>query len=70
MMNNYIFIRVVGKGSYGEVNLVKHRTDRKQVRNETYVWNPIQPTLVKTNNVIALIIVVALDEDPAKLLLA
>ncbi|XP_026161717.1 serine/threonine-protein kinase Nek4 [Mastacembelus armatus] len=30
MMNNYIFIRVVGKGSYGEVNLVKHRTDRKQ----------------------------------------
>uniref|UniRef100_A0A3Q3LFS4 Serine/threonine-protein kinase Nek4 n=1 Tax=Mastacembelus armatus TaxID=205130 RepID=A0A3Q3LFS4_9TELE len=29
-MNNYIFIRVVGKGSYGEVNLVKHRTDRKQ----------------------------------------
>ncbi|XP_034543563.1 serine/threonine-protein kinase Nek4 isoform X2 [Notolabrus celidotus] len=30
MMDNYIFIRVVGKGSYGEVNLVKHRTDRKQ----------------------------------------
>ncbi|XP_029006926.1 serine/threonine-protein kinase Nek4 [Betta splendens] len=30
MMNNYIFIRVVGKGSYGEVNLVKNRTDRKQ----------------------------------------
>ncbi|XP_028432344.1 serine/threonine-protein kinase Nek4 [Perca flavescens] len=30
MMNNYIFIRVVGKGSYGEVNLVKHKTDRKQ----------------------------------------
>ncbi|XP_040889391.1 serine/threonine-protein kinase Nek4 [Toxotes jaculatrix] len=30
MMNNYIFIRVVGKGSYGEVNLVKHRSDRKQ----------------------------------------
>ncbi|XP_061689391.1 serine/threonine-protein kinase Nek4 isoform X3 [Syngnathoides biaculeatus] len=29
-MDNYIFIRVVGKGSYGEVNLVKHRTDRKQ----------------------------------------
>ncbi|XP_068576059.1 serine/threonine-protein kinase Nek4 isoform X3 [Cebidichthys violaceus] len=29
-MNNYIFIRVVGKGSYGEVNLVKHKTDRKQ----------------------------------------
>lgn len=33
MMNNYTFIRVVGKGSYGEVNLVKHKTDRKQVRN-------------------------------------
>lgn len=31
-MNNYMFIRVVGKGSYGEVNLVKHKTDRKQVR--------------------------------------
>ncbi|XP_028262950.1 serine/threonine-protein kinase Nek4 isoform X2 [Parambassis ranga] len=30
MMNNYIFIRVVGKGSYGEVNLVKHKADRKQ----------------------------------------
>ncbi|XP_029287017.1 LOW QUALITY PROTEIN: serine/threonine-protein kinase Nek4 [Cottoperca gobio] len=29
-MSNYIFIRVVGKGSYGEVNLVKHKTDRKQ----------------------------------------
>ncbi|KAF7659760.1 hypothetical protein LDENG_00293190 [Lucifuga dentata] len=29
-MNNYIFIRVVGKGSYGEVNLVKHITERKQ----------------------------------------
>ncbi|XP_070702117.1 serine/threonine-protein kinase Nek4 [Pempheris klunzingeri] len=27
---NYIFIRVVGKGSYGEVNLVKHKTDKKQ----------------------------------------
>ncbi|XP_045885450.1 serine/threonine-protein kinase Nek4 isoform X5 [Micropterus dolomieu] len=30
MMNNYTFIRVVGKGSYGEVHLVKHKTDRKQ----------------------------------------
>ncbi|XP_054472288.1 serine/threonine-protein kinase Nek4 [Anoplopoma fimbria] len=29
-MNNYVFIRVVGRGSYGEVNLVKHKTDRKQ----------------------------------------
>uniref|UniRef100_A0A3Q0QNS0 Serine/threonine-protein kinase Nek4 n=1 Tax=Amphilophus citrinellus TaxID=61819 RepID=A0A3Q0QNS0_AMPCI len=29
-MNDYAFIRVVGKGSYGEVNLVKHKTDRKQ----------------------------------------
>ncbi|KAF3689668.1 Serine/threonine-protein kinase Nek4 [Channa argus] len=29
-MNNYMFVRVVGKGSYGEVNLVKHKTDRKQ----------------------------------------
>uniref|UniRef100_A0A3Q2YVF5 Serine/threonine-protein kinase Nek4 n=1 Tax=Hippocampus comes TaxID=109280 RepID=A0A3Q2YVF5_HIPCM len=29
-MDKYIFIRVVGKGSYGEVNLVKHKTDRKQ----------------------------------------
>ena len=33
-MNNYVFIRVVGKGSYGEVNLVKHRADRKQVRTK------------------------------------
>ncbi|KAM9759086.1 serine/threonine-protein kinase Nek4 isoform 1-T1 [Menidia menidia] len=30
MMNNYVFIRIVGKGSYGEVNLVKNKTDRKQ----------------------------------------
>ncbi|XP_061583666.1 serine/threonine-protein kinase Nek4 isoform X2 [Cololabis saira] len=30
-MESYIFIRVVGKGSYGEVDLVKHKTDRKQV---------------------------------------
>ncbi|XP_053723685.1 serine/threonine-protein kinase Nek4 isoform X2 [Synchiropus splendidus] len=29
-MNNYVFIRVVGKGSYGEVNLVRHKADRKQ----------------------------------------
>ncbi|KAI3370254.1 hypothetical protein L3Q82_025041 [Scortum barcoo] len=29
-MNNYNFVRVVGKGSYGEVHLVKHKTDRKQ----------------------------------------
>ncbi|XP_055016837.1 serine/threonine-protein kinase Nek4 isoform X2 [Boleophthalmus pectinirostris] len=30
MMNNYIFVKVVGRGSYGEVHLVKHKTDRKQ----------------------------------------
>ncbi|CAL9705055.1 unnamed protein product [Knipowitschia caucasica] len=30
MMNNYTFIKVVGRGSYGEVHLVTHRTDRKQ----------------------------------------
>ncbi|KAJ8259781.1 hypothetical protein GJAV_G00173390 [Gymnothorax javanicus] len=29
-MENYRFIRVVGKGSYGEVSLVRHNTDRKQ----------------------------------------
>ncbi|CAL8336145.1 unnamed protein product [Merluccius merluccius] len=29
-MNNYLFIRVVGRGSYGEVDLVKHKADRKQ----------------------------------------
>ncbi|XP_041944371.1 serine/threonine-protein kinase Nek4 isoform X2 [Alosa sapidissima] len=29
-MDSYIFVRVVGKGSYGEVHLVKHKTDRKQ----------------------------------------
>ncbi|XP_036415427.1 serine/threonine-protein kinase Nek4 [Colossoma macropomum] len=29
-MENYVFIRVVGKGSYGEVNLVQHKSDRKQ----------------------------------------
>ncbi|XP_077458241.1 serine/threonine-protein kinase Nek4 [Stigmatopora argus] len=29
-MDHYMFIRVVGKGSYGEVNLVRHKTDRKQ----------------------------------------
>ncbi|XP_060766448.1 serine/threonine-protein kinase Nek4 isoform X3 [Neoarius graeffei] len=29
-MESYVFIRVVGKGSYGEVNLVQHKSDRKQ----------------------------------------
>uniref|UniRef100_A0A8C6SEM5 Serine/threonine-protein kinase Nek4 n=1 Tax=Neogobius melanostomus TaxID=47308 RepID=A0A8C6SEM5_9GOBI len=29
-MNNYICEKVVGRGSYGEVTLVKHKTDRKQ----------------------------------------
>ncbi|XP_035244354.1 serine/threonine-protein kinase Nek4-like isoform X3 [Anguilla anguilla] len=29
-MENYHFIRIVGKGSYGEVSLVRHNTDRKQ----------------------------------------
>ncbi|XP_016107396.1 serine/threonine-protein kinase Nek4 isoform X3 [Sinocyclocheilus grahami] len=29
-MDSYLFVRVVGKGSYGEVNLVRHRSDRKQ----------------------------------------
>ncbi|KAF5904538.1 serine/threonine-protein kinase Nek4 [Clarias magur] len=29
-MEGYLFIRVVGKGSYGEVNLVQHKSDRKQ----------------------------------------
>lgn len=30
-MDSYVFLRVVGKGSYGEVHLVKHKSDRKQV---------------------------------------
>ncbi|XP_059385076.1 serine/threonine-protein kinase Nek4-like isoform X1 [Carassius carassius] len=29
-MDSYSFVRVVGKGSYGEVTLVRHRSDRKQ----------------------------------------
>ncbi|KAJ8370488.1 hypothetical protein SKAU_G00105160 [Synaphobranchus kaupii] len=29
-MESYTFVRVVGKGSYGEVNLVKHKTEAKQ----------------------------------------
>ena len=27
----YCFLRAVGKGSYGEVSLVRHRQDSKQV---------------------------------------
>lgn len=27
----YCYVRVVGRGSYGEVTLVKHRRDGKQV---------------------------------------
>lgn len=27
----YCFLRAVGKGSYGEVSLARHRQDRKQV---------------------------------------
>ena len=30
-MEKYNFIRIVGKGSYGEVSLVRHNVDRKQV---------------------------------------
>ena len=30
-MENYTKLRVIGKGSYGEVWLVKHKRDRKQV---------------------------------------
>ena len=30
-MENYSKIRVVGKGSYGEVWLAKHKRDKKQV---------------------------------------
>ncbi|XP_072317974.1 serine/threonine-protein kinase Nek4 [Eucyclogobius newberryi] len=30
MMDNYVFVKVVGRGSYGEVHLVKRKTDRKQ----------------------------------------
>ncbi|XP_026791253.3 serine/threonine-protein kinase Nek4 isoform X1 [Pangasianodon hypophthalmus] len=29
-MESYVFMRVVGKGSYGEVNLVQHKSDHKQ----------------------------------------
>lgn len=29
----YCYMRVVGRGSYGEVTLVKHRRDGKQVRD-------------------------------------
>ena len=32
-MEDYNKLRVIGKGSYGEVWLVKHRRDRKQVRS-------------------------------------
>lgn len=35
-MDSYIFVRIVGKGSYGDVNLVKHKTDRKQVSHHSY----------------------------------
>ncbi len=31
-MESYNKLRVIGKGSYGEVWLVKHRKDKKQVR--------------------------------------
>ncbi|KAI5093639.1 serine/threonine-protein kinase Nek4 isoform X1 [Silurus meridionalis] len=36
-MESYVFLRVVGKGSYGEVNLVQHKSDRKQVRHPNIV---------------------------------
>ena len=32
-MDEFDRITVIGKGSYGEVWLVKHKTDRKQVSN-------------------------------------
>ena len=30
-LDNYNKVRVIGKGSYGEVWLVKHKRDKKQV---------------------------------------
>ena len=30
-LNHYNKVKVIGKGSYGEVWLVKHRKDKKQV---------------------------------------
>ena len=30
-LDTYVIGKIIGKGSYGEVSLVKHRKDRKQV---------------------------------------
>ena len=30
-LDTYVTGKIIGKGSYGEVSLVKHRKDRKQV---------------------------------------
>ena len=35
---HYETLRVVGKGSYGEVWLVKHRKDRKQVSKTKFAY--------------------------------
>ena len=40
-MDGYNKIRVIGKGSYGEVWLVKHRRDKKQVRENMIHQNKI-----------------------------
>ena len=39
IMDSYNKMRVIGKGSYGEVWLVKHRRDKKQVRKMIHYQN-------------------------------
>jgi hypothetical protein len=35
-MDNFEYQRAIGKGSYGEVSLFRHKRDRKQVRVSNY----------------------------------
>ncbi len=34
-MNSYVFVKFLGQGSYGEVQLVKHLLEEKEVRTNS-----------------------------------
>lgn len=44
-LESYVIGKVIGKGSYGEVCLVKHRKDRKQV-SFVQAWKRFTPALI------------------------
>jgi len=54
-LDNYNKSKVIGKGSYGEVWLSKHKTDKKQVHSTDillFVMRPFVDSLTVTSSVL------------------